>query len=413
MVHETQTKAGLIREKTASGVTRSTVNCFGARLVFAAAAPREGSTFAEQAQDVLGAVKRCVEEEGPPVSIVGQSVFLADIKDRSVFQRMMPEFFGGNLPATTYIAQRPCDGKRLAVELWGVENGNQPVEIERVDEELVAVRSSKITLVQLAYRHRATTGEAFFDAATAAYKAIDRRLMKFGFRFDQIVRTWFFIEKITAVEDREPRYEQLNRARTESYRDLRFAAELLPQDWNGAVYPASTGVGAEGNDLTVSCLAIVAKRSDVVLFPLENPLQTPAYDYDDKFGEESPKFARAMAVVSGDRAMTFISGTASITTSDSKHLENIERQTHLTLDNIAALISADNFHRHGFTGFGATLGDLACVRVYLKRAEDYRRASAICRDRLGELPTVFVVCDLCRPELLVEIEGVAFSRRSR
>ena len=31
---------------------------------------------------------------------------------------------------------------------------------------------------------------------------------------------------------------------------------------------------------------------------------------------------------------------------------------------------------------------------------------------LGDLPTVYAVADVCRPELLVEIEGIAFSRRS-
>jgi len=62
-------------------------------------------------------------------------------------------------------------------------------------------------------------------------------------------------------------------------------------------------------------------------------------------------------------------------------------------------------------GLGATLGDLAFARVYIKRQEDYRGVRAVCEDRLGELPTVYAVADVCRPELLVEIEGVAFSRR--
>jgi len=75
------------------------------------------------------------------------------------------------------------------------------------------------------------------------------------------------------------------------------------------------------------------------------------------------------------------------------------------------LIAADNFRGHGLDGFGATLGDLALARVYLKRHEDYAQARAICEERLGELPTIYAVGDICRPELLVEIEGMAFSRR--
>jgi enamine deaminase RidA (YjgF/YER057c/UK114 family) len=118
-----------------------------------------------------------------------------------------------------------------------------------------------------------------------------------------------------------------------------------------------------------------------------------------------------MAVAAGEFVTTFISGTASITTSETQHANDLERQTQQTLDNIEALIAADNFRGHGFPSLGATLGDLAIARIYIKRQEDYPQARAICRQRLGELPAIYVVADICRPELLVEIEGIAFSRR--
>ena len=118
-----------------------------------------------------------------------------------------------------------------------------------------------------------------------------------------------------------------------------------------------------------------------------------------------------MAVAAGDFATTFISGTASITASETRHLCDIRAQTMQTLDNIEALIAADNFGSHGLAGFGATLADLALARVYIKRREDYPVARQICEARLGELPAIYAVGDVCRPELLVEIEGIAFSRR--
>ncbi|MBC7336590.1 MAG: hypothetical protein H5U01_10000, partial [Clostridia bacterium] len=39
----------------------------------------------------------------------------------------------------------------------------------------------------------------------------------------------------------------------------------------------------------------------------------------------------------------------------------------------------------------------------------YTKVKAICDRRLGEVPTIYAIADVCRPELLVEIEGVAFS----
>ena len=86
-------------------------------------------------------------------------------------------------------------------------------------------------------------------------------------------------------------------------------------------------------------------------------------------------------------------------------------QTHETLDNIAALISEENLCRHGLPGLGTSLDGLGLVRVYIKRQADYARTRAVCEKRLGALPAIYAVADVCRPELLVEIEGIAFSRK--
>ena len=57
------------------------------------------------------------------------------------------------------------------------------------------------------------------------------------------------------------------------------------------------------------------------------------------------------------------------------------------------------------------LEDLAFVRVYIKAPSHYKQTRAVCEARLGELPTIYAIADVCRPELLVEIEGIAFSSR--
>jgi hypothetical protein len=52
------------------------------------------------------------------------------------------------------------------------------------------------------------------------------------------------------------------------------------------------------------------------------------------------------------------------------------------------------------------------TRVYVKRQQDYAKVRAICQSRMGQLPVVYTIADVCRPELLVEIEAIAFSRKS-
>jgi enamine deaminase RidA (YjgF/YER057c/UK114 family) len=230
--------------------------------------------------------------------------------------------------------------------------------------------------------------------------------------FDDVLRTWLYLGDITATEKDTTRYLELNRARSDFYRNRKFLKSLIPQNWNRPVFPASTGIGTKGNDIAIGGIALHTDRPGVSLIPLENPSQTAACDYAHQYGTESPKFARAMAVLSGESVTTFISGTASITDSDTRHADDFERQTQQTLDNIEILISPDNFKRHGLEGMGATLADLALARVYLKRPEDYHRAREICRKRLGDLPSTYTVADICRSELLVEIEAIAFSHRS-
>ncbi len=401
----------MIRKESEAGVGYSVVELGGVRHVFVAAAPRRGTGFREQADDALRTIGRLIKEESAPGSIVMQSVFLRDLADVTACREIMREFYGQEMPATTYIPQPPCEGKLLAIEALGVGRGRGEVEIIRHGEQTVITRHDGITWVHLANVHPKSADGSVYNRTLSAFHLAGELLAAAGFRFDEVLRTWLYLGDITGMEGPAERYRELNRARTDFYRNLKFAAGPAPAGRDKSVFPASTGIGADGKDVTISCIAMRTERPGVVLAPLENPGQTSAYDYAHQYGSESPKFCRAMAVAAGDFATTFISGTASITASETRHLDDIRRQTQQTLDNIQALISAENFRSHGLAGFGATLGDLALARVYLKRHEDYAIARATCEARLGELPAIYAVGDICRPELLVEIEGVAFSRR--
>jgi enamine deaminase RidA (YjgF/YER057c/UK114 family) len=119
-----------------------------------------------------------------------------------------------------------------------------------------------------------------------------------------------------------------------------------------------------------------------------------------------------MALLLGHYTTIWVSGTASIVNSESRHPDNVEKQTEQTIDNIERLITPDNFGFHGVEGAGASLHDLAKIRVYLRRPQDLSKCQAVCQRRFGRVPAIYAVADICRPELLVEIEGVAFSRYS-
>ncbi len=404
-------RTDMIRKESSEGIGYSVVELNDVRHVFASAVPRTGDTLEEQAQDALRTIKEVNHEEGTRGSIVEQAVFMKDIGQMEACRRIMHDFYGDELPATTYIPQPPCQGKLLSIEALGVGRVTEGVEIRRLCDRIVVASHSGVSWVHCGQVVPTTEATGVYDRSLSAFENMRQMLGSAGMRFQQVIRTWLYLGDIVGPEGDTQRYKELNRARTDFFKDITFAPVKMPASVNHALYPASTGIGANSRDVVMSCIALATDRDDIVGTPLENPLQTSAFDYSVKYGPKSPKFARAMALSCGPFATIFISGTASITQSETRHVGDVEGQTRQTLDNIEALISEDNLRRHGMPGLGTSLEGLALVRVYIKRQEDYARTRAVCEDRLGELPTVYAVADVCRPELLVEIEGIAFSRR--
>lgn len=405
-------KAPMLRKESSEGVGYSVVELNDVRHVFAAAVPRRGATLKEQAEDALGTIEAVIQEEGTRGSIVHQAVFVADASQIDHCRRIIRDFYEGELPATTYIPQHPCEGKLLAIEALGVGRGKGEVEIQRVSEQLVIAGHNNIAWVHCAQVLPDTQDSGVYQRSLSGFARMRALLASVNVRFDQVIRTWLYLGGIVDPEGPTQRYKELNRARSDFYDGIPFLADRLPPGYRGPVFPASTGIGSDDRDVTMSCIALVTDRKDIIAMPLENPRQTSAFDYSAKYGVKAPKFARAMALSCGSYATIFVSGTASITDQETRHVGDVEAQTHETLDNIEALISEANLRQHGLPGLGSSLDKMGLLRVYIKRQEDYAKTRAVCEARLGELPTIYAVADVCRPELLVEIEGIAFSERS-
>jgi len=401
----------MMRKQSHAGIGYSVVELQDVRHVFAAAVPRRGQSTEEQAYDALQTIREVIEEEGPRGAIVKQDVFLSDHSQVETCRQIMRDFYGDHLPATTYVPQHPCCGKLLSIEALGVGQRRGDVEIERYDDQLVVTRHNDIAWVHCGQIAPQTPATGVYDRSLNAFGSMCQRLATVGIQFNQVIRTWLYLGDIVGPEGDTQRYKELNRARTDFFQKIRFAPARTPDGFTGPVYPASTGIGTDNRDVVMSCIAFSTGRDDILVVPLENPHQTPAFDYANHYSPKSPKFSRAMALSCGSYATIFISGTASITDAESRHFDDAEAQTQQTLDNIEALIAEHNLARHGMPGLGASLDDLAGVRVYIKRQEDYAKTRAVCEARLGELPTIYAVADVCRPELLVEIEGIAFSAR--
>ena len=370
--------------------------------------PNGRGPFREQAEEVLASMKAALAGRPGRMTITVQTIFLRDPQHRSECERIFQDYYEAERPVTNYVFQAPCGGAALALEAWAI--GGAGVKIQRHGAAALSVAYDSVRWVYCAGIRPSPGISGVYNKTLDALEQTGAALSLAGSGYQHVVRTWFYLGSITGEDRGLQRYKELNRARTDFYQPISFCRSLLDPNAPRGVYPASTGIGMRGSDLIVGCVALQTKREDVFLFPLENPQQTPAYAYHPKYSPKSPKFSRAMALVLGDYVTTWISGTASIVDSESCHCRDIEKQTEQTIDNIERLIARENVAMHGVTGAGATLHDIAKVRVYIKRAKDFEQCREVCQKRFGNVPAIYAVADVCRPELLVEIEGVAFSR---
>jgi len=111
-------------------------------------------------------------------------------------------------------------------------------------------------------------------------------------------------------------------------------------------------------------------------------------------------FARAM------RAPTrlpqiYISGTAAIIGHVSHHAGDSAAQLAETLTNLDSLLASARIDA------GARFGPRSTWKIYLRHADDATLVRALLRDRLGaNTPMLLLQGDICRAELLVEIDGL-------
>ena len=211
-----------------------------------------------------------------------------------------------------------------------------------------------------------------------------------------LVRMWNYVPGINAEGAERERYREFCTGREKAFGEF-YAGK--PDTF----YPAATGIGRDGDDLTV-CL--IARKEAEGIVNLENPRQVPAYQYPADYGRSSPKFARATFVDDAKEPRLFVSGTASIIGHATVNVGDGSRQTVTTAENIALLISEENLRGYAVPE-GYCLADFQYIRVYIRRREDYPRVKAVCEERFAGVPYIFYhYADICRSDLLMEIEGV-------
>lgn len=118
-----------------------------------------------------------------------------------------------------------------------------------------------------------------------------------------------------------------------------------------------------------------------------------------------PKLSRAKFLLSHDAYQVLISVTAATRGQQVEEQRNAGKQTRITLDNIEKLISEGTLTQLNRKNLDILKIDF--IRIYIKNPGDYRKVVEICKKRLPGINSIYVVTNICRENLLVEIEAIA------
>jgi chorismate lyase / 3-hydroxybenzoate synthase len=229
---------------------------------------------------------------------------------------------------------------------------------------------------------------ALLRATETAYREIFAVLKETEHR--HLIRIWNYLPEINREADGDERYRHFNSARQRAFRNSGHASMRN--------VPAASAVGSPAGS-PISIYFLAARRPPKMI---ENPRQTSAYNYPPKFGRHSPMFSRACVLSESAGTSLFVSGTASIVGHETIHHGDVAAQTLETMANINALLEEAN----RVVGLARYSLDGLKFKVYVRRPSDLGAIEEVLAGSLQpSTPIVYLRADVCREDLLVEIEA--------
>jgi len=379
--------------------------------------PGEHGSRREQFISCCRQLKEWVDQgEISPERIILVNVF-ANIRSDSLYQRTDSEFrsilnswFPG-LEMMNLLAQPPDNGDQVAVGIHCLPPVTYPFSIQKkkidgIPYTLVLAEDGRKFL--MVPRIQQDFPENFvFSASEKVFLEMEKILRSEGMNFSHVFRQWNYIEEIIrqiqTVSGNRQHYQVFNDVRARYYDKYEFR--------NG--YPAATGIGTYAGGISISFYAMTGK--DVVVLPVENPMQASAYEYSDQVlvGKETfkgnpkstPRFVRAKYVMTPLGSQIFISGSAAVRGEETTGAMGAA-QAEIIVENLKQLLSKENLENSGVKN---TVGvpDIKYLRIYLKNTGIKDEVNKVCSEAFPGIQSLFVYSDICRDELLVEIEGAA------
>ena len=376
-------------------------NCFS---------PNIGGTLCDQLANCYQQLAEYSVIEGyTKQSILKQTIFISVCDNSEYYQSKQnllicaKEFFE-ELPPTSILAQSPAN-KSLVLEVVLVAElqSNEIFHRHNDESSWIIFQRGETKILVAAGLCNAIEQSDILQQSNHVFRQLHQILTEEKMEFSDIVRQWNYIEKITKNGNFNSQHYQI-------FNDVRSKFYQLSKFKNG--FPAATGIGVDCGGIIIDIIA-VKFNNDCSVISVKSPVQLDAYKYSKEvlaennsigeFCRTTPKFERAKLLNTPENKMIFISGTAAISGQESTNPLSVEHQTEMTIQNMLSLISVENIEKHGIENVEKT--SFNYVRVYVKYKKDMKPVKEVCLKYFLKIPIVYVVADICRPELLVEIEA--------
>ena len=201
----------------------------------------------------------------------------------------------------------------------------------------------------------------------------------------RIIKIWhYFPQLLKKYDNKKTNYALLCESREVVYKKY----------FKNQNYPAATAIGISGNKILMYFLASSCDKYETI----ENKRQVSSYMYPQDIFQEKPMFSRAVSFFDIDdgKEKIFISGTASIKGYKSMHALDLKSQFDEALRNYQTFIKVENNKTN-------------ISRIYVSKLQNKDVPWII--DKLdktfGTNNYVLLKGDICREELLIELEGVS------
>jgi enamine deaminase RidA (YjgF/YER057c/UK114 family) len=334
---------------------------------------------------------------------IDQPDFEAFLKTRLSVSKSVLDTFGGNCPALNISIHPPEKPFKVAVEAAFISSDS----IKVTGKSFLSI--PYIVLESENGKEIWAGGVSSYlfpdDIKKAAEKAFDLMvaiLDEEQMSLNHLVRQWNYIGNILSMKKGYQNYQIFNEVRSDYYHRFRTIKG----------YPAATGVGMKHGGVILDFCAVQANPA-IIIKPIDNPNQVNAYNYgqqvlkgltDKTKAKNPPQFERALLLANSKYSTLFISGTASIIGQETIGKEDVEEQTIVTIENIKKLT---NTERIGQLMSSQLLyrEKISLLRVYIKRQNDFSIAKQIIGSHFPQTPAIFIEADICRDDLLIEIEA--------